>query len=74
MQCTVIGCDDRRLMRPELEETPLFPEERVQESGVEWAEPAEDHQQVVAGDNRRWVELQAPECEHQVMDVVSCDR
>ena len=74
MERTVGGRDDRRLVRPVLVETALLPEQRVDKLWIEWAEPAEKHQQVVAGDHRSRVQLQAAESAHQVVDGVRSDR
>ena len=70
----VRGRNDRRLMGPVLVETALVPQQDVDQLGVERTEAAEDDQQVAAGHDRGWVELQAADRPHQRVDVVSRDR
>ena len=71
MERAVTGCDDRRLVRPGLEETPLLPEQRVDQLRIKRTEAAEQHEQVVASDDRGGIELQTAERDNEVMDAVS---
>lgn len=73
MQRPVFGRDDGRLVRPVLEQTALVPQQAVDELGIERTQPAEENQQVVAGDDRGGVELQTADRPDEVNDVISRD-
>ena len=57
-------------MRPVLVQTALIPEQRVDECAVKRSEPAEEDQQVIPGNDRRRVKLQAAQRADQVMDHI----
>ena len=73
MKRPVLGRDDGSSVCPVLVETALVPEQSIDQLRVEGTEAAEHDQQVIAGDDRGRVELQAADRLHQLMDVVRRD-
>src|SRR4029077_9168017 len=57
MQGAVVGRDDGRLMGPVLVEATLVPEQDVDQFRIERTKPAENNQEVVAGNNPGRVKL-----------------